>query len=265
MITDERRRLRGSLRRRATVGEKLLVGPGDLSAFQPAALAFKTWHEGNTLYVSKIFDPQSADLYLRVYLPPANLFARPGNDVEKHNRAVREFIRRLESMADNIEQLSLVVPPPEAVRSTETNSRVFLVHGRDEGLLAQVARFLESRLKLEVTILDEQPSEGRTVIEKIEAFSGARFAVVLMTPDDEGRLAGSGEPVNPRARQNVVFELGFFMGLLTRKNVCVIDEPNMPEFSDLAGVVTVLPRTGWELRLAKEIRASGIEVDFNSL
>ena len=96
------------------------------------------------------------------------------------------------------------------------SGRVFVVHGRDAGAKNEVARFL-SKLKLEPVILHEKPNQGRTIIEKFERFSDVSFAVVLLTPDDVGRPAGQSEKFDKsRARQNVILELGHFLGKLGR-------------------------------------------------
>ena len=89
-----------------------------------------------------------------------------------------------------------------------TSRNVFVVHGRDNAAKESVARFLE-KLGLHPIILHEHADRGRTVIEKFEAHSNVGFVVVLLTPDDEGRLRDS-EELELRARQNVIFELGFF-------------------------------------------------------
>ncbi|MEE8356570.1 MAG: nucleotide-binding protein, partial [Anaerolineales bacterium] len=100
------------------------------------------------------------------------------------------------------------------------SKKIFIVHGRDEEAKDSLARFLE-KLGLEVIILHEQPNQGRTIIEKFEDYSDVGFAVVLLTPDDIGGRANDLELL-PRARQNVVFELGFFIGALGRERVCAL-------------------------------------------
>jgi predicted nucleotide-binding protein len=100
------------------------------------------------------------------------------------------------------------------------SNKVFLVHGRDSGAMHEVARFLE-KIGLDVTILHERPNRGRTLISKFQEESAdISFAVVLMTPDDSGSFKG--EKLSDRARQNVVFELGFFIGRLGAENVCAL-------------------------------------------
>ena len=99
------------------------------------------------------------------------------------------------------------------------SNRTFIVHGHDGEARETVARFLEGIGYIPV-ILHEQPNMGRTIIEKVEANSDVGFAIVLLTPDDEGCVKG-GKP-EPRARQNVLFELGYFLGRLGRDRVCAL-------------------------------------------
>src|SRR6185312_3907017 len=99
-------------------------------------------------------------------------------------------------------------------------NKVFIVHGHDEAALQSLARFLE-KLGLKAIVLMEQPNKGRTVIEKFEDSAGeVGFAVVLMTPDDVGGAVGKDQGI--RARQNVLFELGYFSGKLGRGRVCLL-------------------------------------------
>jgi predicted nucleotide-binding protein len=98
-------------------------------------------------------------------------------------------------------------------------SKVFVVHGHDEGTREAVARFIQ-RLRFQPIILHERANEGRTVIEKVEAHGDVGFAVVLLTADDEG--CTKGETPRPRARQNVLLELGYFIGRLGRNRVCAL-------------------------------------------
>ena len=141
--------------------------------------------------------------------------------------------------------------------------KVFLVHGHDEGAREGIAKFLES-IDLEIMVLAAEPSRGMTIIEKFEACSEeVGYAIVLLTADDSGALKG--EELQPRARQNVIFELGFFIGKLGRAGVCVLTkgDPEIP--SDYAGVVYI-PMDGpsqWQMSLIQELKAAGLEVDAN--
>lgn len=141
--------------------------------------------------------------------------------------------------------------------------KVFIVHGHDEQARETVARFVE-KLGLEAIILHEQPNAGRTIIEKFEDYSNVQFAIVLLTPDDVGKGSSETE-LNPRARQNVIFELGFFIGKLTRKNVCALYKEEVEILSDYQGVLyhPLDSGGGWKLALAKELKAAGFNIDMN--
>lgn len=141
--------------------------------------------------------------------------------------------------------------------------KVFIVHGHDEGARETVARFLE-RLGFQSIILHEQANQGRTVIEKVEAHGEVGFAVVLLTPDDEGCVKG-GIP-EPRARQNVLLELGYFLGRLGRHKVCALKRGNVEIPSDFAGVVwESMDKDGWKQALGRELEAAGHEIDWNKV
>ena len=144
------------------------------------------------------------------------------------------------------------------------SKKVFVVHGHDDGALQALARFLE-KLGLEPIILKERPNQGQTIIEKFE--NSARdvgFAIVLLTPDDAARAGGS---ETLRARQNVVFELGFFAGALGRGRVCLLRKGDVEMPSDLFGVIyTAMDDAGgWRAELVKELKAAKLEVDANRM
>jgi len=89
------------------------------------------------------------------------------------------------------------------------SNKVFIVHGRNNEIKGSVSRFLE-KLGLEPIILHEQPNAGKTIIEKFLEYADVSFAIILIAPDDRGGLINeSFENQRPRARQNVILELGF--------------------------------------------------------
>lgn len=145
-----------------------------------------------------------------------------------------------------------------------SGKRVFIVHGRDEAAKAAVARFI-AQLGLDPVILHEQPNASRTIIEKLEQHLDVDFAVVLLTPDDVGAI--STDPINtrPRARQNVVLELGLFLGALGRTCVCALHKGDLELPSDFDGVVYVPldDADGWKMKLAREMKQAGLDVDLN--
>ncbi len=152
----------------------------------------------------------------------------------------------------------------ETVLKLPFSRKIFIVHGHDEGARETVARFLE-RIGLEAVILHEQANQGRTIIEKVVANSDVGFAIVLLTPDDEGCIKG-GTP-EPRARQNVLLELGYFIGRLGRDKVCALKRGTLEIPSDFAGVVweTMDSNGGWKQALARELEAAGHSIDWNKV
>lgn len=166
-----------------------------------------------------------------------------------------------------LELLDLEQPIKSAgVPLPQTGVGVFLVHGRDERWVQGVARFVE-QFGLKITILREQSNQGRTVIEKFEDVAAdIGFAIVLLTGDDRGGLADT-KPSSylPRARQNVILELGFFLGRLRRSHVCALYEHGVEIPSDYSGVlfVPIDESGGWRLLLAREMKAAGLPIDMN--
>ena len=105
------------------------------------------------------------------------------------------------------------------------------------------------------------------VIEKFEDFAHVGFAVVLLTPDDIGRLQDDAGDFRPRARQNVIFEFGYFIGKLGRERVCALVKGNVERPSDYDGVVYVPldDLGGWEMKLVRELTSVGYKIDLNRL
>jgi predicted nucleotide-binding protein len=94
-------------------------------------------------------------------------------------------------------------------------------------------------------------------VEKLEQHAeDASYAVVLLTADDVGGLAGS-TTMRPRARQNVVLELGLFTGLLGRDKIAVLYESDVEIPSDIAGLEYLALDGDWEKQLVRELRAAG--------
>ncbi len=152
-----------------------------------------------------------------------------------------------------------------ALAPARDNKKIFIVHGHDGKAREAVAQLIK-KLDMEPIILHEQANQGDTVIEKFERNSNVGFAIILMTSDDTGK-AHSEAVARPRARQNVVFEWGYFVGKLGRKRVCALYEQGIDLPSDLNGIVYIpLDATGnWRLGLLKELKAAGYSVDANKL
>lgn len=145
------------------------------------------------------------------------------------------------------------------------NKKIFVVHGHDSTMKLEVESFLK-QLELEPIILNNQANNGNTIIEKLERNSNVGFAIILLSPCDEGRKKGSTDFHN-RARQNVILELGYFIGHLGRDKVCTLKKLDVEEPSDFTGIAyTEYDNAGgWKLLLARELKSVGYIINVNSL
>jgi predicted nucleotide-binding protein len=184
---------------------------------------------------------------------------------EERDRAVALLMQAIQGLE---EQLEYHQPEQTAFAAVEpsrqapiASRKIFIVHGHDEAPRESVARFLE-KIGFEPIILHERPNKGRTLIAKLrEEAQEIGFAVVLMTPDDAGgKLEG---PYEPRARQNVIFELGFFIGALGPERVAPLIGAGVERPSDYEGVVYIPIDSEWKTALANELQAAGYEIDWN--
>jgi len=229
----------------------------------------KKWDSYNHELLKRTFDNESiAEEYNRVSLwgsTYVNMDLR--QSIVSFKEGLANKIAKLESI---IERLELIPAPTEAGQSQyqETsfnNKNIFIVHGHDDAAKVSVARFLE-KLHLNPIILHEQANKGQTIIEKFEEHaSDVGFAIVLLTPDDIGAARDHADKLAARARQNVILELGYFCGALGRDRVCVLYKEGVEIPNDYLGVIyTPFDNgDGWHLKLAKEMKAAGLEFDMN--
>lgn len=193
------------------------------------------------------------------YVPKIILTLFPGHKTARE--ALKPSFAGLPPAVDYIDKKEGPAKLLEAVERA-LNLRVFLVHGHDDAAIESVARLVEN-LGLWAVILKEQASGGRTIIEKFEANSNVGFAIVLLTPDDVGSLKGRAKQLKSRARQNVIFELGYFIGKLGRKKVTALYKRGVEIPSDYLGIECFLmDRAGsWKQLLKREIEESGIKLN----
>jgi len=208
---------------------------------------------------------RSGGIYLRGHEPSIHSVREEVEERKQKAIAVIEGI--IDGFNEDLEEVdprdtSDVIEP----RAKWTPSRrVFVVHGHDEGARESVARFLE-QIEFEPIILHELANKGRALITKFrEEAAEIGFAVVLMTPDDQGAKAG--EATRPRARQNVVFELGFFIGKFGPERVAALVKGALERPSDFDGVlyIDLDEAGGWKQKLGRELQAAGFEVDWNKV
>ena len=127
---------------------------------------------------------------------------------------------------------------PREPRPTSTEEkRVFVVYGHDTDARRDLELILR-RVHVTPIILQNIPGVGDTLIEKLESLTDADFACVLLTPDDIGASGNRPEAMKPRARQNVVLELGMVLSRLGRRRVAImIKGSELEKPSDIAGLI----------------------------
>lgn len=188
------------------------------------------------------------------------------NDPERRGSIGRMKAYLLSLQSRNVSTQINKTSPQKQTSKKSLSDSVFIVHGHDNEAKETVARFI-TKLGLKPVILHERPSDGKTIIEKLESNAeDVSFAIVLLTPDDQGAPFGSSE-YKHRARQNVIYELGFFNAKLGRDRVCVLKKGDIEVLSDYLGVVYVEmdKSNGWKNQLARELRSAGMSIDSNDL
>ncbi|QQS20413.1 nucleotide-binding protein [Candidatus Saccharibacteria bacterium] len=181
--------------------------------------------------------------------------------------SLQSIVGRLELFPETVPSHTSQSQPTITKLAEGSEANIFIVHGHDNELKEQTAR-LVSDLGLKPIILHEQENKGQTLIEKLESNANkSSFAIVLLTPDDYGYSVEDGlEKARPRARQNVVLELGYFIGKLGRSRTCAlykgVDAP-----TDFDGVVYTPAdeAQAWRYTVAKELKAAGYKIDMNKL
>ena len=247
-----------------------------LSKLHHENLEFTKWQRATELALRNIFGEKAKNIdefTAILYSPMVITSESEDEDFQRpYLRGLREAKALLESMVEEIKEywpeadgvpVSAQLPQPPKIMTESKN--VFIIHGRDDGIKETAARFV-SDLDYVPIILHELPSEGKTVIEKFEANADVCFVIALLTPDDMGGLSGKKE-FKPRARQNVIFEFGYFVGRLSRKRVCALTKGDIEIPSDYAGVVYIpMDSAGaWRMLLLREMKAAGLTVDANKV
>lgn len=196
---------------------------------------------------------------------PAEKLQEFKEKIESKLKNLKNLLAKTELLKCSINNSTNTSIPAMLAKEVENLNDIFIVHGHDERAKIDVARTVE-KLGLNPIILHEKANEGRTIIEKFEVHSNVGFAIVLMTCDDLGKSKTSDED-KYRARQNVILEMGYFIGKLGRNRVFPLYDNGVELPSDLYGLLYIpLDEIGnWKFSLVKELRALGYQVDANKI
>ena len=246
---------------------------------EKAGLDASNWSRYNRDLLTALFNKVSEDDYDKFYYQYQRLddrdidmiYERYGIsealDYQKgeYYTNLKDSISGLEGI---LERLDLYTEPKSKSRPKSAfGNDVFIVHGHDETAKLAMVNFVRT-FDLNPIILDEKANEGQTIIEKFEAHADeAGYAIVLLTPDDVGARKDEKEQLESRARQNVILELGYFMGKLGRKRVCVLHKEKVELPSDIYGILYVSMDSPdeWRRKLATEMKQAGLPINLNNL
>lgn len=173
------------------------------------------------------------------------IYSRPGIDPSKVIILEQSLLKEEPVSSAEVEP-SMKSYQQEQEKIKYDAKKIFIEHGHDEGSKYALAEILRE-LGLEPIILHTQANAGKTIVEKFEEHAAkVGYAFVLLTPDDEGRekfeninsstALSTKEGLRSRARQNVILELGYFMGRLGRDRVCCLYKGNIDTPSDIYGI-----------------------------
>ena len=245
-----------------------------LQQLENGSQQFQKWHRNAEICIANTFGEKSKHVndFTHISYSPSMIFLGDNNShafQQSYIEGLNSAQATLESMIEEIEEYwgdqnrKSTTSIAQDKGSTNANE-IFIIHGRDNETKMTVARFLE-HLDLKPIILHEQSNQGRTIIEKFEQHAQVGFAVALLTPDDIGALQEGARNLKSRARQNVIFEFGYFIGRLGRNRVCALTKGDVEIPSDYDGVVYIPldDSGGWKMELVRELKGAGIDVDAN--
>ena len=236
---------------------------------------FKKWHRNTRVVIERTFlnEPLKIKDFSKIrYSLIAFTTNTPDHELQwAYISGLERAKAVLESMIDEIQEYwedenQASMDSISRYDGSMNTNEIFIVHGRDNETKETVARFLE-HLNLKPVILHEQSSQSRTIIEKFEQHAQVGFAIALLTPDDVGAHREAARDLKHRARQNVIFEFGYFIGRLGRNRVCALTKGDVEIPSDYNGVVYIPldDAGGWKIKLSKELKGAGIDVDANRI
>jgi predicted nucleotide-binding protein len=232
------------------------------------------WNDYNSELLKQSFNNEYNEYkkdYEQVNFYYGMLGGRPQNELVEFQEKLQNKLKNLNQLVAKVDLMKSQITEHPALSASKTISEhnntknVFIVHGHNNEIKVNVARTLE-KLGLNPIILHEQPNAGKTIIEKFETHSEVGFAIILLTEDDLGKAKGD-ENSNPRARQNVILEMGYFIGKLGRERVCPLYTNGVELPSDLYGLLYTEIDSGesWKIKIAKELKAAGYEIDVNKI
>jgi predicted nucleotide-binding protein len=251
------------------VGEELVSSPptwptlAEVDALEHRA---KRWTESNCTWLDKTLGGEAATEYrtASTHRHGSSASRDPVRKLISVRNTVESEISKLKSIRDRLGEWA---SEPDIMPSNHTgrvspDAPIFIVHGRDTLRAESVAHTVSTATGRRTIILRDQPSMGRTLIEKFEQHAvEVSYAIIVLTADDKGGLADEIE-TRPRGRQNVIFEMGYFYGLIGRERVSVLLQSGTEKPSDMDGIVYITydDNNAWKTELFRELQNAGINI-----
>lgn len=264
---------------RMQIGEQLLSnGLSSYAALEEAEKKYQKWNDFNVALLKSLFTTDELANEYNASTGMVMMVMREkslSEKVDDYNKRIDKKVHRLDSISERLTLFPVTgfakepefSARPGLEREIKSSKKVFVVHGRDDAAKANLEAFLRE-IGLDPIVLHRQADEGMTVIEKFEKHSDVRYAFILLTPDEVSYLVSESNKVDNdrnkerRARPNVIFEWGYFVGKLGRSSVCCISTGDVTVPSDMNGLVTKRYISSVEevgYAIIKDLRAAGID------
>lgn len=253
------------LNKKITEGSQILEGPiSNINQWKSAEKRYNSWNSENFELLKKIFkkntiakDYSSSEWTIgRILISDLKLDEKTA----KLYKDIEEKLNKLNSI-----KISLGVLESKTEETTESaKNKVFYVHGTDCEITMKVLAFLKD-IGLEPIILKELAAAGKTLIDEVKNQSDVKYAIALLTPDNVGGVYS--EELQFRATQNVILEVGFFVGKYGRKNVSTLHHEDIELPADYHGYeyIKIDETDDWKSTLTKELKNAGFNVDLNKI
>lgn len=272
----ERESFKSVLKKRIDLGNQLLNEQiTQTDQLEKLEKYYYKWDDYNSEYLKQSFNNENSEYkheYDRRNDWVGGVFGGSDTPQERYQNLRKKIENKIEMLEKMVEKTDLLkseinerIPEKNEKFETTNLENVFIVHGHNMAVQQSIARVIE-KLGLNPIILHEQPNTGNTIIEKFEKHSDVGFAIILMTSDDKGKSKSEIELKN-RARQNVILELGYFIGKLGRERVLPLHSEGVELPSDIHGLLYIpIDKAGnWKFAIVKELKAVGYKVDANKL
>jgi predicted nucleotide-binding protein len=257
--------------------KKLRRRLAEVNGLDPAQIEYSD-HRVNTIEsnivetIREVFGPKSPEFreheHHEIWYGPSIMGEDPYTIQQNFAAGIPMTLSMLAGLIKKLEEMKLDIAfdatSQKQTVPAGTTRRILVVHGDDGEAKQTVARFLD-KINLEPVIFQEQPDEGKTILEKFEYNKDVAYVVVILTPDDTGYAGTESRRKKDRAGQHTILELGYLIGRLSAKRICVLfkDTVEIPSGNHGVFYVPMDENSAWKQKLAAAIKQTGLSIDMN--